>query len=73
MMEESKKGGDGGRKRRGRRERRGEGIGVCCLDVAGESGEEDLPKFQMAIGLEVPSFPWLASVAIMRALRDDTY
>lgn len=48
-------------------------MGACCPDVAGESREEGLPKFAMAICLAVFSLPWLASVAIMRAFRDDTY
>lgn len=66
MVEESKKeaGMEGGERR---------GHGACCSDVSGESREKGLPKFQIAIGLAVSSFPWLASVAIMRAFPDDIY
>lgn len=61
-------GGKGGEEGKGE-----ERHGACCPDVAGESREEGLPKFAMAICLAVFSLPWLASVAIMRAFRDDTY
>lgn len=54
-------------------ERGEERHGACCPDAAGESREKGLPEFQMAICLAVFSLPWLASVAIMCAFRDDTY